>query len=335
MSRKAGFFLWVLCLMLGLAGKLQSKAVLVGHSNVFNLRTFTEDDNSDSNSFKLVEETNIFSLNTKPFEDLRDPNHSNSLFTLVFETEIFGLNTHPKDSGPPPNGTKRISGTLTIVHETEIFPLSTQPIFRPLVKTLSPKEMENGNIFLEAEILSDGGLPILEQGFEISRHGNFLEGLSYSAAYNPLDGFFSYLLAPPDRKESRYFRAFARNAVGINFGSTKKFAAHSRFIYLPWEDAKKMENGWMKSGWFGTFVQFRNGWMYHSSLGWLFSHSDASQGIWLWFGPENWLWTQRFAYPYFFKWENKEWMYLIHSDETENSFISHNSKKFVSISKGK
>lgn len=387
MTGKAGSFLLVLCLLLGLSGKLQSKAVLVGHSNVFNLRTFTEDENSESNGFRLIEETNIFSLNTKdkspgeeipsglslvfetnlfslntkenkskdsqptqltlvfetnpfslntkPYEDPRDPSQSNSSFSLVFETQIFGLNTHPKDSGPPPNGTKRIGGTLTIVHETEIFPLSTHPIFRPLIDTLRPKELENGNILLEAEILSDGGLPILEQGFEISRHGNFLEGLYYSAVYNPLDGFFSYLLTPPDRKESRYFRAFARNAVGLKYGETHKLIDFSPFIFLPWEDAKKMENGWMESGWFGTFVQFENGWMYHSSLGWLFSHSDANHGIWLWFGPENWLWTQRFVYPYFFKWEDKEWMYLIHSDETKNSFISHKSKEFVSISKGK
>jgi len=148
MTGKAGSFFLVFCLLSGLTAKLQSKAVLVGHSNVFNLRTFTEEEKSESNSFQLIEETNIFSLNTKPVEDLHDPKHSNSLFTLVFETEIFGLNTHPKDSGPPPNGTKRIGGTLTIVHETETFPLSTHPIFRPLVKTLSPKEMENGNILL-------------------------------------------------------------------------------------------------------------------------------------------------------------------------------------------
>ena len=164
----------VLCLLSGLSAKLQSRAVLVGHSNVFNLRTFTEEEKSESNSFQLIEETNIFSLNTKdkspgeeipsglslvfetnlfslntkPNKDPRDPSQSNSSFSLVFETEIFGLNTHPKDSGPPPNGTKRIGGTLTIVHETEIFPLSTHPIFRPLIDTLRPTELENGNILL-------------------------------------------------------------------------------------------------------------------------------------------------------------------------------------------
>ena len=360
MTGKAGSFLLVLCLLLGVAGKLQSNAVL-GHSNVFNLQTFTEEENSESKGFRLIEETNIFSLNTKdkssgeeissglsllfetnlfslntkPYEDPLDPSQSNSSFSLVFETEIFGLNTNPKDSGPPSNGTKRIGGTLTIVQETEIFPLSTHPIFRPLIDTLRPTEMENGNILLEAEILSAGGLPILDQGFEISRHGNFMESFSYSAAYNPLNGFFSYLLSPPDRKEGRYFRAFARNAVGLKYGETHKLTDFSPYIFLPWEDAERMENGWMDSVWFGTFVQFENGWMYHSSLGWLFSHSDANQGIWLWFGPENWLWTQKFAYPYFFKWESKDWLYLIHSDETKNSFISDKSKEFVSISKGK
>ena len=298
MTGKAGSFLLVLCLLLGLSGKLQSKAVLVGHSNVFNLRTFTEEENSESNGFRLIEETNIFSLNTKdkspgeeipsglslvfetnlfslntkknkskdssstqltlvfetnpfslntkPYEDPRDPGQSNSSFSLVFETEIFGLNTHPKDSAPPPNGTKRIGGTLTIVHETEIFLLSTHPIFRPLIDTLRPTEMENGNILLEAEILSDGGLPILEQGFEISRHGNFLEGLSYSAAYNPQDRVFSYLLTPPDRKESRYFRAFARNAVGLKYGETHKLTDSSPFIFF---FPGKMLKGWKMAGW--------------------------------------------------------------------------------------
>ena len=360
MTGKAGSFLLVLCLLLGLAGKLQSKAVLVGHSNVFNLRTFTEEENSGSNGFRLIEETNIFSLNTKdkspgeeipsglslvfetnlfslntkPNKDPRDPSQSNSSFSLVFETEIFGLNTHPKDSGPPPNGTKRIGGTLTIVHETEIFPLSTHPIFRPLIDTLRPTELENGNILLEAEILSDGGLPILQGGFEISRHINFLEMLSYPASYNPDNKEFSYLLTPSNRKEYQYFRAFARNAIGLNYGVTRKLTGLTP-SYSSWEDAERMENGWINSSWFGTFIPFNNGWIYHSNLGWLFSQPDTSQGMWIWFGPENWLWTQRFVYPYFFKWENKEWIYLIHSDETENSFISHKSREFVSISKGK
>ena len=436
MTGKAGSFLLVLCSLLGLSVKLQSKATLVGHSNVFNLRTFTEEENSESNGFRLIEETNIFSLNTKekspgeeipsglslvfetnlfslntkknnskvsdssqltlvfetnpfsvntkeknskgsdsshltmvietnifslntrqknpweeinsglsivfetnsfnlntkPYQDPHESEQSRSLFKLVIETEIFGLNTHPKDSGPPPNGTKRIGGLLTIVHETEIFPVSTHPIFRPLIDTLRPKELENGNILLVAEILSDGGLPIAEQGFEISRHINFLEMLSYPASYNPDNQEFSYLLTPSNRKEYQYFRAFARNAVGLKYGVTLKLTGLTP-SYSSWEDAERMDNGWINSSWFGAFLPFNNGWMYHSNLGWVFSRSDTSQGIWLWFGPENWFWTQRLVYPYFFKWENKEWMYHIYSDNTENSFISHQTKEFVSISK--
>ena len=40
--------------------------------------------------------------------------------------------------------------------------------------------------------------------------------------------------------------------------------------------------GWRESDWFGTFIPYDNGWLYHADLGWLYVVHDGTSGLWAW-----------------------------------------------------
>ena len=74
---------------------------------------------------------------------------------------------------------------------------------------------------------------------------------------------------------------------------------------------------WYSSPWFGDFYAYKNGWVYHSRLSWLFIHSVEGGGYWIWDSLSNaWMWTDREIYPWLYKYYPQGWIYqMLDSDK--------------------
>ena len=77
-----------------------------------------------------------------------------------------------------------------------------------------------------------------------------------------------------------------------------------------WGDVKEREGGWSESSWFGSFKYYDHGWLFHSSLQWLFSSPVDGDGVWLWKDGMNWLWTGENIWPYMWSHDRGDWIYV-------------------------
>ena len=98
-----------------------------------------------------------------------------------------------------------------------------------------------------------------------------------------------------------------------------RLASHSTWIqqFLPsWAEAKILHGGqWRELEWFGIFLPFESGWIFHAKLGWFYTSTDTGNSIWLWHKELGWVWTSAHTFPYLFSFNRKCWLYL----EIENS----------------
>jgi hypothetical protein len=69
-----------------------------------------------------------------------------------------------------------------------------------------------------------------------------------------------------------------------------------------WSTSERIGNGFYEN-WFGQFMPFASGWIYHLKFGWVFAVESSSNGMWLWMENEGWLWSEATLWP--FIWSNK------------------------------
>ena len=202
------------------------------------------------------------------------------------------------NDNPPPGG----NGDDP-VEPSEPSPPPTDPpvlthAYRPIVRTESPGPSTDAQPLFEGRILTDGGSPILEAGFIVSRNINLQPG--FHLIVQPGSGSMSSSNRParPARAgQALYFRAYALNAVGESIGQIRKFRAPEASNAW-WAQMPSAGGGWHTSDWFGTFRrQSDSEWVYHARLGWAYAVTDGQQGLWLWMMDEGWLWTQPGTHP--------------------------------------
>ena len=162
--------------------------------------------------------------------------------------------------------------------------------------------------------MADGGSDFIEVGL-ILDETNEDEQTRMVAEFDSHTGEFHLRL--DDLSPGHYsFRAYGINGVGETLGSTRSFE-------IPEDEspdssalqAVEMASGWMSSPWFGTFQEYDNGWIFHARLGWLFLSEEGSAGIWLWMESEGWLWAQPGVWPFLWKDDTSDWLYLIEAPE--------------------
>jgi hypothetical protein len=122
-----------------------------------------------------------------------------------------------------------------------------------------------------------------------------------------------------------YVRAFATNAEGTTFGAIKRFYTQdSASTPAPWwSNANESAGGWRESDWFGTFIPYDNGWLYHVDFGWLYVVQDGTSGLWAWKKNSGWHWTSPGTFPHLYRNDTKEWLYLLASKEGQPYFYNH------------
>ena len=162
--------------------------------------------------------------------------------------------------------------------------------------------------------MADGGSEIIEVGVILSE-AKSSEETRMVVELVPETGEFQ--LRPEGLAPGLYsYRAYGINGVGETLGSTRTFekpdqeSPDSSAL-----QAVEMASGWMRSPWFGTFQEYGDGWIFHARLGWLFLSEDGSGGVWLWMESEGWLWVQPGVWPFLWKDDASDWLYLIEAPE--------------------
>jgi hypothetical protein len=113
-----------------------------------------------------------------------------------------------------------------------------------------------------------------------------------------------------------YFRAWAKNTAGYGIGPVKKV----RIPEAPkpwWGDVQERSGGWKTSDWFGNFIFYEKGWLYHAHLGWLYSSPTKENSVWLWRENQGWLWTKEGVWPYLWSDQTGNWLYIVQSKPGE------------------
>ena len=89
----------------------------------------------------------------------------------------------------------------------------------PAVNTLDVENVSFYSVSALGVLTGDGGLPIVEKGFEISTSSNFSNPLVVLNS----DGTFTNTIEGLNHNTDYYIRAFAKNIVGVGYGPSKTF----------------------------------------------------------------------------------------------------------------
>jgi len=194
----------------------------------------------------------------------------------------------------------------------------------PVVRTDPVTQGKNDQVSLLGKIMTHGNFQLLDIGFHISRNLEFKTFLRLPAKVNHGTKIFTAYVDESRLESGKlyYFRAYATNAVGENFGSIKKFRAHEQSDDW-WAQMPAIGAGWHNSEWFGTFRPYDNGWIYHAKLGWAYAATDGNQGLWLWTEENGWLWTRPGTYPHLWKHRSGNWLYLLGARDGKPVFYDH------------
>lgn len=109
-----------------------------------------------------------------------------------------------------------------------------------------------------------------------------------------------------------YFKAFAENQEGVNYGTEKAFVLPRISAGEQWMDGTRVEDysDWWRSDWFGLFHTELYPWVYHQNLGWVFVNVESQAGAWLFHEKLGWLWTRHDFFPYIFLSKRGKWTYV-------------------------
>jgi hypothetical protein len=127
-----------------------------------------------------------------------------------------------------------------------------------------------------------------------------------------------------------YFRSWAKNVAGYGIGPVKKLT-----IPEPektwWGETVSMPGGWKESTWFGMFIYYEQGWLYHAQLGWLYSAPDENDGVWLWSKTQGWLWTGEELWPYLYKNDSADWLYFTTTKNNQPIFYDYSTSSYIGL----
>jgi hypothetical protein len=223
------------------------------------------------------------------------------------------------------------------------------PTYRPIARTLPAETDAEGRLTLNGVVLTDGGETVSEVGFILS---NSLFGELHSPGAIIVGGTlsgdaFTASAAMPDFGKRFYYRAYATNAKGTNFGSPKRFVLPEPAVPAAWwASAEEATAGWRISSWFGAFRPYENGWMYHASLsptnghsdgpqrpglGWAYAVSDGADGLWLWLEDYGWLWTKDGLWPYLHSHDKSGWLYLLGNRKGKPVFYDYSNSQVIHL----
>ena len=201
---------------------------------------------------------------------------------------------------------------------------------KPLVSTSDTRLEDDGSIQLTGDVYFDGGASIDDFGFVLSSSISLDKSKSkviwVRGVGKPEE--FTLKLTQSPFPNVMYFRAWAKNSAGYGIGQVKK-------VQIPeapkswWGNAIEETGGWKTSEWFGTFIYYEKGWLYHTQLGWLYSSDTNTVGVWLWKEKLGWLWTKEFIWPYLYKNDTSSWIYYSTNRNGKPLFYDYLTEQYL------
>ncbi len=199
--------------------------------------------------------------------------------------------------------------------------------FVPIVRTLIVRENKAGALVFGGKIMTDGGSDIKKAGIEISQSLRFEKSSRKTAEVKGKK--FELEIDQLEPGTRYYYRAFARNEAGEAFGSRKRFTASAKTEEVN-SKGKTVEiddgeggKDWVSSDWFGAYKPYENQWAYHLELGWIFLPTKQKGGIWLWRESHGWLWTKKGIWPFLWRNDTGNWIYLLPTKGKKVSFYDY------------
>jgi len=273
----------------------------------------------------ISDEGNLFTIGNRPdgntsyfkgkLDDFRIWNRTLSAADVA---NLFSLENDPSTDNDN-------NGTNPPVDENASDPNPYPPagqIHVPIVRTESVRQSEDVPPRFAGTVLTDGGSSILESGFIVSEDVFLYPNFHLIA--QPGESPQAFTATPQDGQlepgKLYYYRAYAVNAAGGNYGSLKKFRVPEQSDAW-WARMPAVGGGWRDSEWFGTFRRHANTeWIYHAQLGWVYALSDQEDGLWLWSKEDGWLWTKPGVLPHLWKHRTGNWLYLMGSRDGKPVF---------------
>jgi hypothetical protein len=180
----------------------------------------------------------------------------------------------------------------------------------PIIRTLGSTLHAIDSLLLKGEVPEDQVSKVSEVGFLLSPKIFFDNPQIVTLNTIPETGNIELSINPQMYPNGIYFRLFAKNPAGTGLGAIKRFRPNTnQSINKWWNNSETSEEGWQRSDWFGNFLPYENGWMYHLHMGWLFSSAEESDSIWLWDNYHKWLWTSKEVFPFLYRWEDSSWLF--------------------------
>jgi len=207
----------------------------------------------------------------------------------------------------------------------KVFSIQVLNVSVPITDTLPIQNKEGDAYQFTGKILSSGEANITGYGFELDISLKFENPKVFAGFINSETQIFSASTDLLEKGKSFYYRAFATNQEGSGYGSPIRFSPTASQTGW-WAKTPEHSNGWRNSSWFGFFLPFDNGWLYHDKLGWVFAQDDQQGGIWLWKEKIGWQWTTKDIYPYLYRHNTAIWMYFLREKNGILHFYNHNTK---------
>ena len=97
-----------------------------------------------------------------------------------------------------------------------------------------------------------------------------------------------------------------------------------------WKSLNKKNNaGWRESEWLGTFLPHKSGWIYHQSIGWLYAHPGKENDFWFWSSEFKWIWTKNGIYPFLFRNNTSNWIYILGEKDGRAVFHDYSEEQNI------
>jgi hypothetical protein len=188
------------------------------------------------------------------------------------------------------------------------FTISVIDAFVPGVDTAPATSVTGTSSGLNGSIADAGDSQgVTERGFVFGRSPDpeTSDGSTLAAGA----GSGSFTASTTDLTPGRvyYFKAYARNAEGISYGSQERFTTPQDRSSALWSDATASGANWRSSDWFGSFYLTDTPWLYHGELGWLYASGTSSSSVWLWTESLGWVWTGKETFPYLYRNADTGW----------------------------
>ena len=292
------------------------------HNNLFKI----DQNNSLTTSalFRYQEEANSFSIRIRATDE-----HNASLDSSFSIKLIKDPGQHPQLGSTiatiNPNG--RVSFSTPLYLDNNISQAKLKPTFNEWV--------QNGEKIPE-DLVFIGGSPWFNEETGENRSSSEVYNMIFGDSNTTLP-VFNYLISQNERFSKVVYSTSAlldngdlkASTFNLDENSTyfarvetvyddKVIISHSVSFITPssrvewWNSLQETNNaGWRESDWFGTFLPHKSGWIYHQSIGWLYAHPGKEDDFWLWSREFKWIWTKKGIYPFLFRNNSSNWLYIL------------------------